>query len=110
MKILILGSSGLLGQTIIRYFLENTSYDVLGIQRDSNKISFLKSKFHKNIIINRDILDYDFLKKLITQISPDLIINCIGITNKFINDPNHLNTNFIEINSLFPHRLSNLRK
>ena len=110
MKILILGSGGLIGSTITRYFFEETNHEVFGILRDESKLSFFKNRFHKNIFINKNILDYCLLEKTIIKFLPNLIINCIGITNKFINTSRILNIDYLEINSLFPRTLLNICK
>ena len=44
MKILILGSGGLIGNTMTRYFFEDTYHEVFGMLRDNSKLSFSQAK------------------------------------------------------------------
>ena len=110
MKILILGSGGLIGNTMTRYFFENTNHEVFGMLRDESKLSFFKDEFYNNLFINKDIFDYCLLEKTIKNFSPNFIINCIGITNKINNNSKILNIDYMEINALFPRMLLNICK
>ena len=105
---LILGSTGLLGNTLTKYFLLKEDYDVFGTIRDYSKLEFFKKKYHKNFLIIKNILDYDEIKKVLKNIKPDILINCLGITNKeTLLNPNQIE-NCICINSLFPHKLQGI--
>ena len=105
MKLLILGSNGLLGNTLTKYFLEKSSFETYGTTRDSSKICFFKEKYHKRIINIIDILNYKQLEAKINIIKPDAIINCLGITNKYAIMNFELVQKYIKVNSLFPHKL-----
>ena len=108
MRIIILGSNGLLGNTIIRYFFENFNYETYGFCRDSSKLGFLNKNDFKRIKIVKDIFNTEDLKKKIEKIKPDVIINSIGITNKIKNQNSNFIQKIIHINSLFPHQLQQL--
>tara|TARA_Y100000766_G_scaffold110909_1_gene94924 strand:+ start:130 stop:1002 length:873 start_codon:yes stop_codon:yes gene_type:complete len=108
MKIIILGCTGLLGNTITKNFLQNYDYEIYPIIRDFSKIKFFKQEYHKNFVEILNILDLSELEKTITPIKPDIIINCLGLTNKFSNNNAFEIQEFIEINSLFPHKLYQL--
>lgn len=86
--ILIFGKTGLLGNCLYNY-LKNI-YNVYAIDRNEFEI-------------NND-LNKDKLKDFILNYNPDLIINCIGITNKFNYDQDFFNL----INSEFPKILSEI--
>lgn len=92
-KILILGSTGLLGNTVAKYFLNNNAYDVVTTYRNK------KYAFDGNSVFF-DVLSEDF-----TDIprNVDYVINCIGIIKPFMSQSIK---NAITINSLFPHKLS----
>ena len=108
MKILILGSNGLVGNTITRYFFEKENYQTIAIVRDYSKLKLFQKKFHQEFLIIENILDYEKTKKIIKSVKPDILINCLGITNKEITiNPKHIEK-FIIINSLFPHWLQRL--
>ena len=105
MKLLILGSNGLLGNTITKYFLDRPDFSTFSILRNKSKLIYFKEKYHKNFLLIDNILDYDQTEKNIKSLSPDIIINCLGMTNKnhIINANNY--EEFITVNSLFPYRL-----
>ena len=49
--------------------------------------------------------DTEFIR-LIDKISPNLIINCLGIVKQKLSDHNYLST--IYMNSLLPHRIAKI--
>ena len=105
MKILILGSNGLLGNTLTKYFFEKTNFETFGTLRDFSKIYFFNEKYHKRIINFSSIQNSTELEKIIKSIKPNVIINCLGITNKYKTINFELFQSYIKINSLFPHEL-----
>ncbi|TGK51910.1 SDR family oxidoreductase [Leptospira kanakyensis] len=107
MKILILGTSGMLGSATYR-LLPEYGHEVFGTLRQSKQTESITNFFpnSKNLIYNIDVLNTDHLNQVITQIRPDVIINCVGII-KQLNisiDPLYV----LPINSLLPHRLAEL--
>ena len=103
MKLLIFGPDGLLGNTIIKFFFQKNDYEVFGLLRDSSKIRFFKKNYQKNFFEIKNVLDFVDIEKKIKELRPNVIINCLGITNK--NFSNNLICKYIQINSLFPHKL-----
>ena len=108
MKLLILGSSGLLGNTLTKYFFEKNNYETFGFLRDTAKLKFFKRKYINRLIIIQDILNINDLSSKIKVLRPNVIINCIGQTNKIRGQNLNNLENFININSLFPFRLKAL--
>ena len=108
MKIIILGSNGLVGNTITKYFFEKGDYQTIAILRDYSKLKLFQKKFHRNFIVIENILDYAETEKIFKSIKPDILINCLGITNKEILSKDIYLEQFITINSLFPHRLQRI--
>ena len=74
MKILILGSSGILSKTL-QLYLDKKNIDFLTISREKNN--------HRNNNL-KNISNFKNLEQLIFKIRPTHIINCIGVT-KFNN-------------------------
>ena len=74
MKILILGSSGILSKTL-QLYLSKKNIDFLTISREKNN--------NKNVNL-KNISNFKNLEQLIFKIKPKYIINCIGVT-KFNN-------------------------
>ena len=92
-KILILGSTGMLGNEVTKYFLRNNKYEVVTTYRDESlKFPGASIKF--------DVLN-DSLDKLSNDV--DYVINCIGIIKPFMKESK---LNAIKINSVFPNELA----
>ena len=108
MKILILGSSGLLGNTLTKYFFEKSNYKTYGYLRDSSKLKFFKKKYISRLSVIQNVLKINDLRRKIKELSPEVIINCIGQTNKISGQNLNNIENFININSLFPFRLKEI--
>jgi len=102
MRILVLGSSGLIGHTLVREL--SSCFDVFGtlhkLKHQYNNSLFSSDKFIDNI----DVLNFEYLKKLIIEVKPDVIFNCVGITKRKINIDNI--SEVIFVNSCFPHNLA----
>ncbi len=97
-KILILGSTGMLGHQVVNYFLNFKEYEVIDIS--------FRNKFREETII-LDVTNRDLLIKTVTKINPDFIINCIGI---LVNSANSNVANAIYINAFLPHILKDIAK
>ena len=108
MKLLILGSNGLLGNTLTKYFFEKNNYETYGFLRDSSKLKFFKRKHISRLIIIQDVLDINDLRRKIKELMPDVIINCIGQTNKIPGKNLNNIERYINLNSLFPFRLKEI--
>lgn len=108
MRLLILGATGLLGNTIAKYFFDKTGFQTFATLRHNSKLDLFEKKYHPKLTIIENILDYAETEKKIKNIQPDLLINCIGKTNKEILKNFNKFEEFININSLLPHRLQNI--
>jgi dTDP-4-dehydrorhamnose reductase len=100
-KLLILGSNGMLGNTIFRYFLNNANFEVIGICRNSTELSI---KYPCNLEIWKNLTNINTIIQILNKHKPDIVINCIGVIKQLEESKNVLNT--IPINSLFPHELA----
>lgn len=105
MKTLILGGEGMLGHKVWQTFKER--YDAyITIQKDYSSLNQNNLFVEDKTTCNVDVTHFESVEKAISLVQPDVIINCIGIIKQssVIND----RTSSIEINSLFPHKLSNI--
>lgn len=93
MNIAILGSSGMLGGTLSKYFL-STNNKVLNINRSNINLS--------NININ-DL--YDKINNYSIKDNINVIINAVGIIKQRSDTSSH---EIIEINAVLPHKLSKI--
>ena len=94
-RILILGSSGMLGHKVKDYLINESNYKVYDISRGKNKDKY--SLFC-------DIYDSQKLNELIKEIRPDILVNCIGVLIKGSQDIK----NATYVNAKFPHYLKKI--
>ena len=97
-KILVLGSTGMLGHVICSYLTKNKSFDIYDI-------SFRKSLNPNTILC--DVTKVEKLESIIFSTRPNFIVNCIGV---LINEANKNPSNTIFLNAYFPHKLSEISK
>ena len=96
-KVLILGSTGMLGHQVVNYFLKFDDYDVIDIA--------FRSKLREKTIIS-DVTDKTAFEKVIIELSPDFIVNCIGVLIHGSGDVE----NAIYLNAYLPHQLKKISK
>jgi dTDP-4-dehydrorhamnose reductase len=104
-KILILGSTGLLGSTLLKYFSKKNNFKCYGAIR--KKSDAVKLKYIKDIELYK--VDYKkkySITKVFNKINPNIIINCVGITKQLV----HKNkiSEIIRVNSFLPHFLAQI--
>ena len=95
-KILVLGSSGMLGHILVNIIKSKKKFQLSNIARR-------KTIFNDTLIC--DVRDFKKLEGNIKKISPDYIINCIGV---LINESNNNPKNAILINAYLPHFLDSI--
>lgn len=96
LKVLVLGSTGLIGHQVFNYLDKTGKYDL-------HNITYRK-KLNEDTILCNVRNEHEFLEA-IKSISPDVIVNCMGILIEGANaDPE----NAIFINSYMPHRMMRL--
>ena len=96
-KIFIFGSTGMAGHVITRYLESLNLYTIFNASLD--KLN------NKTIIIN--VEHQEVVKKILTEKTPDIVINCIGL---LIKDSENYPDKAIYVNSFFPHYLAQLGK
>jgi dTDP-4-dehydrorhamnose reductase len=88
-KIAIFGIDGMLGSAVYKIF-NQTNFNIIGINRDILDVQHAGINEIKNAVKDSDY-----------------IINCIGIIKPYIHDDNPVEVErAIEVNALFPHKLS----
>lgn len=93
-KVLVLGSTGLIGHQVYSYLKNNNKFELANIS--------YRKKFDNNTLV-LDIREENKFINSIKDINPDIIINCIGI---LIEGANKNPENAIFINAYMPHRLT----
>ena len=99
MKILILGIDGMIGHKIAQSLSKD--YEIIGTTRKGVNLQSIGLK--DGSLYKKDFIEDDH-NSFFNNISPDVIINCIGITTRRGISSNISNTDLI--NSQFPHKIS----
>jgi len=87
----------MLGHQVVNYFLKFDDYDVIDIA--------FRSKLREKTIIS-DVTDKTAFEKVIIELSPDFIVNCIGV---LIHGSDNAE-NAIYLNAYLPHQLKKISK
>jgi dTDP-4-dehydrorhamnose reductase len=96
LKVLVLGSTGLIGHQVFNYLDKTEKYELYNIT--------YRKKLNDETILC-DVRNQDKFIEIVKSLSPDVIINCIGILIQGANlDPE----NAVFINAYFPHRLMSI--
>ena len=95
-KIMILGSSGMLGHMVYNYLMETKKFQ---ISDSSYPFSASENSYLLNVTDKQAVEDWIRAKK------PDVIVNCIGA---LIKDSQRDPANSIYLNSFFPYQLSKI--
>lgn len=105
MKLLVLGATGMLGSTLLRNLSTRPELSVHATARSSAGLdrwfaSDLLTRIHPSV----DADNFDSVLRVLGDVRPDVVINCIGVIKQLASAKDPLVT--IPINSLFPHRLA----
>lgn len=104
-NILITGCTGLLGSMVFDFFLKN-GYNVYGTYHKKKLSDFYKFNINEFPFDASDHIEQQ-LNIVLQKVNPHYIINCIGIIKPYCKDNDIEGVyNAIQINALFPHKLS----
>lgn len=106
MKVLVLGVSGMLGNAMFRKLSESSSLEVYGTARSASVKRFFPNELTERIVCGIDIENQDALARILGEIKPQAVINCVGLVKQLgdANDP----LVALPVNALLPHRLARL--
>jgi dTDP-4-dehydrorhamnose reductase len=105
-KILVVGASGMIGNALINFLSNIDKFSVFGTIRSLDSPIFFKNFNNIKIFNTINLENINSLVSVINLISPDIVINCIGVVKQSKEILNYYNT--ISLNSLFPHYLYTL--
>lgn len=106
MKIVVLGVTGMLGHKMYQV-LKSTYPETVGFSLENvaeapyEKVDLLQGD---SVVCGVDVADFQRLEKLLIDIQPDYIINCVGIIKQ--RDAASAYIPSIELNTLLPHKLA----
>jgi len=108
-RVLVLGATGMLGNAMLRLFANSPGHVAFGSAR-SRGAAFqrLPEQLRAKVISGVDVEDQDALAKLVDDVRPDAVINCVGLVKQLSDADDPLVS--IPINALLPHRLARLCK
>ncbi len=104
-NVLILGATGMLGHTLLRNLSTRPELTVHATTRSNNGLDHwfsadLLVRIHPFV----DADNFDSVMRVLGDVRPDVVVNCIGVIKQLSSAKDPLVT--IPINSLFPHRLA----
>lgn len=105
-NILVLGASGMLGNSLMNFFSQYPKYKIIGTVRSKEMYNSLPENMRKNCFSGVRADDFRTVQGAVEQSQPDFVINCIGVIKQVSEVKNPQTA--IEINALFPHRLSKI--
>ena len=105
-RVLILGASGMLGNTLLRFYCRSEGFQAIGSVRDTKAFGLLPTDLHPQVRVGFDLENGDRLAELLASTRPDVVINCAGIVKQLAASDEVMAC--VPINTLLPHRLSSL--
>jgi dTDP-4-dehydrorhamnose reductase len=108
MKVLIVGATGMLGYSLFRTLGESssTNFEVYGTVRSIEGKERYFNGCLDRVIQGIDISDLSGLDKVMAELKPEILINCIGLIKQKSISKEYLDA--IAINSLLPHQLASI--
>ncbi len=105
MKILIFGTTGMLGHTLFNYLGQNNSdLNTFGLVRDESDFRLFTKRQAKKLISAKFDICYEDIRNIIEKVEPNLVLNCIGLIKQDNKSKSFIDS--ISINSLLPHIFS----
>jgi dTDP-4-dehydrorhamnose reductase len=108
MRVLVLGASGMIGSTMFRVLSEKNDWHVFGSIRDSSLKRLFPAKISERLIAGINLEHLDSLVRILDEVRPNEVINCVGLTKHKLDAENPLAS--IPLNALMPHHLAGLCK
>jgi len=105
LTVLIFGATGMFGQTLLRNLATRPDLKVHATTRSNNRLDrWFSAKLLERIHSFVDADNFDSVLRVLGDVRPNVVINCIGVIKQLSSAKDPLVT--IPINSLFPHRLA----
>ena len=106
--ILILGGTGMLGHKLFQHFLPRFPGTICTMHRHASDAPYNRIALFQGtgVIEGIDFIDFKNLTKLLLNLKPEVIVNCIGVIKQRVEASSPIPT--ITVNSLLPHQLAEL--
>jgi dTDP-4-dehydrorhamnose reductase len=105
-KVLILGGTGMLGHTLLRYLAQNPAFEVTATVRQLDLVqTIFPPELQSRLIPKIDAVRPDTVRDYLYAQQPDIVINCIGLVKQI--QKQQAPAAMIAINAVLPHQLAN---
>ncbi len=105
-NVLIMGATGMLGNTLFRFFSKENGFQTFGTVRSKQYLRLFSESYNSRLIPKIDVFSKKSLDRVFLISKPDVVINCVGIVKQLSASYDPIMA--IPINSLFPHQLMKL--
>ena len=105
-RLLIVGASGMLGNSLLRYFAAKESFKVFASVRDVVSLRDIGGVSNFQLLAGIDAKNVDSLRRVFDEVKPDVVVNCVGVVKQLVAADDAIVS--IPLNSLLPHRLASL--
>ena len=105
-KVLVLGATGMLGNAMLRVLSASPGCTAEGSARSAAGVRLLPESLWPAVHTGVDVENPDALARLLGQVRPQVVINCIGLVKQLAEADDPLAA--LPINAMLPHRLSRL--
>ena len=106
MKVLVIGVSGMLGNTMMRVLSQNPALEVWGTARSPSVRQYFPPEVGTRIIAGVDVENQDILTRVLAKLRPVALVNCVGLVKQLAEADDPLLA--LPINAMLPHRLARL--
>ena len=102
-RVLVIGSGGMLGSAVFRFFAADQRFEAFGTIRSPGKIGHFTAEEHEKLFVNIDAASDDDLLSVFSAVRPDIVVNGVGVIKQDEAVRNQLKT--LAVNAVLPHRL-----
>jgi len=106
MKVLVVGASGMLGNAMMRFLSHDPALEVWGTARSPSVRQYFPPELGGRIIAGVDVENQDILTRVLAELRPAVLVNCIGLVKQLAQADDPLLA--LPINAMLPHRLARL--
>ncbi len=105
-NILILGASGMLGSTLMKYFFGQPNFNVHGTIRSIDSMANFAPEFSSKLLLDINVDSVDSLISAFNTAKPQIVVNCVGLVKQLPSSEDPLRA--LPINSILPHQLAKI--
>ena len=106
MRVLVLGATGMLGNTLFQVLDEDPRHEVWGSVRSEAWRQYFPAGAQARLRSGIDVLDHNALESVMNDVRPDAVINCVGLVKQLSEATDPLAA--LPVNAMLPHRLARL--